>query len=236
MPDAFTDGFFLWLEASGIKVPEVAKQLNKEPQTVYNSRSKGIPKAQYVACTSVMEAHRKPSLEDINDRLTMYPSRDQFRNWNKAANAEGKLIEDWALDGLDAMAAEYFGEAQEPSDIVEFPFVGAAAAGQPVEAPRDGALEVASSLSPDNHVIYEICGDSGLPEFKDGEKWLVETFPGETRTAKKGKPAIFRDAQGAYLKIYDGYNKPLRSVNPKSDDVVPLEGMKLVGYPVQRVD
>jgi hypothetical protein len=152
----------------------------------------------------------------------------------EAARSAGYLkIEDLYHDAVMDYCDELL--ATDPVPVSEFPFPGSVAAGQPVEPERAETLKVASDLSPDNHAVFEINGESGGDEFKDGERWLVEIFPGEARTAKKGKPAVFRDKDGAYLKIYQGKGLPLRSVDPNHPDVVPSDGMELVGYPVERV-
>ena len=69
----------------------------------------------------------------------------------------------------------------------------------------------------------------------DGERWLV-SIEKKGMTPKKGKPAVFRDAQGCYLKLYEGGKNPFRSVNPDFPDVHPGDGLELVGYPVERAE
>ena len=97
------------MEAEGLKPKDLAPELNKEVQTIFNWKSKGVPKAQWVACEAVMERHHArntgaPGGED--PVFVIKPSYEQFQNWNRAALDAGKLIEDWAMDGLDAIAEE----------------------------------------------------------------------------------------------------------------------------------
>lgn len=116
-----------------------------------------------------------------------------------------------------------------------FPYYGPMAAGQPVESQLEGeTFKAASKLDPSTHAIFEVCGQSGEPQFMDGEKWIVELSM-QSYTAKKGKPAVFKDSNGCYLKIYNGKQAPFSSVNPNFPDVTPGDSLSLVGYPVERI-
>ena len=105
--DFFTEKFFTWMDSAGLKPKDLAPELHKKVQTILNWRSKGVPTSQLVACEAVMQRYIDQATEDGSDQEQVFvikPSYKQFRNWNRAANNEGKLMEDWALDGLDAMA------------------------------------------------------------------------------------------------------------------------------------
>jgi hypothetical protein len=48
-----------------------------------------------------------PESLEIRQNLVLRPTPEQFDIWNDAALAEGKRISDWALSGLDRLAAEH---------------------------------------------------------------------------------------------------------------------------------
>ena len=125
----------------------------------------------------------------------------------------------------------------EPDNVQEFPFFGCMAAGQPVESQIVGEkLSVSSDLDPTTHAIFEVNGESGGDKYPDGSRWLVELVKnGENWTAKKGKPAVFCDENGCYLKIYNGGKVPFASVDPNHPDLYPGENLRLVGYPIQMI-
>ncbi len=189
---------------------------NEEDKPAKPRRAKGQTQTSISMSRSVLERARKAAESD----------RRSFSQWLEMLLEEHFQAEDGAQESAQV--------ADSPPNLIEFPFIGSVAAGEPVEAERNEVLQISSDLSPDNHVIVEINGRSGEPKFMDGDRWLVEIFPGEPRTAKQGKPAVFRDKNGTYLKIYDG--KSLRSVNPDFPDVEPSDGFELVGYPIERVD
>ena len=85
----------------------VGKALDVSPQTIRNWRASGIPKRRYHAVRRLMREWDFSINAQIGPRLSIPASDKQFRAWNAAALAEGKLIEDWARDGLDLLAQEH---------------------------------------------------------------------------------------------------------------------------------
>ena len=249
--DSYTKRFKSWMEERGLTSESLAPLINRSKGTVENWRSQRVPDRARVELSAFMEhydADKAAALEKL-DKIALEIPNDRFERWNQAALDEGLLIKDWMVKALneaakaefsnvadfpiaDETAAEYQSGPDHIGTFTEFRFVGSVAAGQPVEALRDETLSIESGLSPENHVIIEINGESGGDEFPDGSRWLVETFPGEARTARKGKPAVFQDSQGCYLKVFKGRDKPLVSVDPSHDDVIPSDGLELVGYPI----
>jgi len=113
---------------------------------------------------------------------------------------------------------------------------GDMAAGQPAVNETVGeTISIRSLLDPAYHVVFEVNGQSAEPEYMDGDRWLVDIRK-KGFTPKKGVPAVFSDTNGCYLKIYQGGNKPFRSVNPDHPDLEAGDMLELVGYPVEKVE
>ena len=106
--DPFTEKFFAWMDSAELKPKDIAPELNKQVQTIFNWRSKGVPKSQWVACEAVMERHHSAGKGGADEKTVFIvkPSYDQFQNWNRAALEVGKVMEEWAITGLDALADE----------------------------------------------------------------------------------------------------------------------------------
>lgn len=99
--------FAAWLDVRGLSPAEGAALFGISEQNIYNWRStRGVPpsKAEWVLKT--MTEYEKLSVGTLPNRVILEPTRDQFRAWGKAALAAGKLIDDWAAETLDDVAAE----------------------------------------------------------------------------------------------------------------------------------
>lgn len=101
-----------WMDAQKLKVSAVAQRFGISEQTAFNWRSNGVPKSRQDFVSRIIAEWASGSA--IGPRLSVQATDEQFRAWNRAALDEGKIIEDWARDGLDAMAKEYFGNPQLP--------------------------------------------------------------------------------------------------------------------------
>lgn len=106
MSDEFTQAFFSYVDRH-LSRNEVAEALGNSPKTISSWRSIGIPSGKVYACKHLIESHRQRTTEPTNI-IVMRPSYEQFQSWNRAALESGQTIEDWAFDGLEAMAAEHF--------------------------------------------------------------------------------------------------------------------------------
>ena len=121
----------------------------------------------------------------------------------------------------------------DPAPVFHLPFLGAVAAGQPVEAPRiDEELPVAKAYPP-HHFIVEINGQSMEPEFLDGDRWIVDGR--EKYTPRHGAVCVVSDGSGSYLKRWDGKRRVFLSINPAFGEIMPEEGTSLQGYPVAKL-
>lgn len=109
MEKNFSALFFSWMESNDFSARDVAKSLNKEAQTVFNWRTKGVPKSQVFACQSLMDQkEQEKKSEVVKNTLVLHPTYAQFSRWNKAALDAGMTIEDWAFHGMEIMADQYF--------------------------------------------------------------------------------------------------------------------------------
>jgi len=115
----------------------------------------------------------------------------------------------------------------------ELPFLGAVAAGRPLDATLTGETLPVGKKYPAGHFIVEISGDSGKPTFHDGERWIIDGR--DCFTPKQGKPCIVSDESGSYLKKWNRKLGVFESINPEHADVSPGEAAKLQGYPVEKL-
>ena len=101
------------MSAKRLKAKDVCGPLKVGEQTIYNWSNIGIPKRRWSDVDELMATWRDdgsvaPPTTGLDQPLIITPHRDQFRAWNRAALAEGMLVEDWAIKGLDRLAEEYF--------------------------------------------------------------------------------------------------------------------------------
>ena len=110
MSDKFTETFFAWAATNGIDRNQIAEATGNSAQTISKWRSIGIPKGKQLGCQSLIDQHKLDAYKEIRHSIPLQPSHAQFRRWNQAALDQGKLIEDWAFNGLDLLADEHFRE------------------------------------------------------------------------------------------------------------------------------
>jgi len=109
MSNDFTDTFFAWSDSNGITRDQIAEATGNSPKTISTWRSIGIPKGKRLGCQSLIDQHHSiTQLQDERSNIQFKPSHSQFKRWNQAALDQGKLIEDWAFEGLEQMAEEHF--------------------------------------------------------------------------------------------------------------------------------
>lgn len=108
MTTKFTEQFFQWAEAHGITREDIAAETGNSKQTVSKWRSIGIPKGKEFGLRSFMQRQLRSDVESIRAKMVLHPTHEQFTRWNKAALHARKTIEDWAFEGLEEMADEYY--------------------------------------------------------------------------------------------------------------------------------
>ena len=109
MEESFSALFFSWMESNNFSARDVATSLNKKAQTVFNWRTKGVPKSQVFACQSLMDKkEQEKKTESVKNTLVLHPTYAQFSRWNRAALESGMTIENWAFNGMEMMADQYF--------------------------------------------------------------------------------------------------------------------------------
>lgn len=99
------------MDARGLKAEEIAPKFDVSPQTISHWRSQGVPERRKAMATYVMStwsAAEAPA-PGLRQTLILQPTPEQFRAWNLAAISQDppQLMEDWAVHGLDEMAAEW---------------------------------------------------------------------------------------------------------------------------------
>lgn len=102
-----------WLAEKTARSPSSIRT-SLAPAAAEKNRSKHLQKA----LSEAIEQEEQRQSEAITDlraqNLVISASPSQFRAWNSASLAAGKLIEDWARDGLDRMAAKAKSQAAHP--------------------------------------------------------------------------------------------------------------------------
>lgn len=240
--DDITERFFQWRRNSPVSDEEIAEAFgHSNPRTFLNWQTSGIPKGKQGTALGLMATE---SLEDSISHIRVPFTDEQLERTHRAASLVASDFQEFCQNAITAQVMKTLNEPsiallerETEGTIIrlDYRFVGSMAAGEPVESQTEGeTLAADSDLDPASHVIYEVNGQSAEPQFMDGERWLVDISK-KGKTAKKGVPAVFRDSQGCYLKIYQGGKTPFRSVNPDFADVEPSDSLELVGYPVERV-
>lgn len=108
MSNNFTDIFFTWSCSNGITRDQIAKATGNSPKTISTWRSIGIPKGKQLCCQSLIDQHKLQVFQELRNSIQLQPTHAQFKRWNQAALDNGKLIEDWAFEGLEELANHHF--------------------------------------------------------------------------------------------------------------------------------
>lgn len=108
--DDFTKQFVEWMDTHNLSPKDISVALGAEIQTIRQWRSLGVPRRRVPHLTIFMKNWGKfadaPVSGSQSQPLTLYPSTAQFRRWGDAAAARGKNVLDWAMEELEAAAAE----------------------------------------------------------------------------------------------------------------------------------
>ena len=202
-------------------------------------------------------------IKPLGHRVFMEPSEKQFDRWMQAVYAKpGRNFDDWAKQGLDAMADRDLGALatagpalaplpdalSTPEPILplsHIPFFGLVAAGTPAGA-LDDMLDESAAVPgtwPANAFALRVSGRSMEPDYPDGSTIVCRPLkPGEYPT--KGQDVISSDADGVYFKRL-AYTKDgpkgdtprkaiphLVSINPEFPEVVPAADCPIVAIVV----
>lgn len=115
--------FRKWMDARKLTAAEVGEALGVSAQTVRIWRSQGIPPRREPHVAKLMEEWetRQRAAAELG-KLILRPSEDQFRRWNRASitGPRPQTVEDWAMDALEAAAAEDL-EAESGLKVAEEP-------------------------------------------------------------------------------------------------------------------
>ena len=98
--------FLRWMNSKKLKSEAVCVRFGASLQTIRHWRSKGVPKSRQEFVLNTIAGWDTGSTG--GPTLYIYASKQQFRAWSEAARDEKKILEDWAMEGLDEMAKEYF--------------------------------------------------------------------------------------------------------------------------------
>ena len=96
--------FRAWMDDHKLRAEVVGRALDVSPQTIRNWRADAIPPRRHEAVLRVMREWDVNPMTQVGSRLSIQATDEQFRSWNKAALDAGKLIEEWAREGLDGLA------------------------------------------------------------------------------------------------------------------------------------
>ncbi len=99
-----TDQFKAWMDERKLSAEQVGERLHVSPQTVRNWRAAEIPPRRQEQIRNLMSQWDDGQI----DRIVLTPRPEQFDDWNRAANREGKTIREWVTTSLDTLAAEQF--------------------------------------------------------------------------------------------------------------------------------
>lgn len=105
--DPFSVSFKRWMDSHKLTSAGAAEALHVSAQTIRHWRSQGVPNRKRSQVLQWMETYNPlaKEIEELRQQtLLIRASQEQFTNWNHAALREGKIMEDWARDGLETMA------------------------------------------------------------------------------------------------------------------------------------
>lgn len=133
--------FAEWMDENHVSIEEAAALFGSSIQTIYKWRStRGVPEKKDEWVTRIMQGYVTARKNELPDRLTLEPSKEEFDSWNRAALKSGKIVREWAMDALTELAEEESGlysarHAEVP--LVREDSTGSGYAPNPVESQED---------------------------------------------------------------------------------------------------
>ena len=94
------------MDSENISSEAVGKDFGVGVQTIRNWRSAGIPKRRVEFVRLKIFEFSAQKRELAEQTLVLELTNEQFDQWNQAALAEGLIIRDWAIKGLDELAKQ----------------------------------------------------------------------------------------------------------------------------------
>ncbi len=126
-----------FLKREKLKASHIAPRFGVSEQTIHHWTSKGVPKTRLdFVLRTIADWHTSGG---IGPRLVVNATEEQFNRWTRAwRDSPYDTIEQWAAQGLDDIAAEYFGPksipdpeilsvskvADDPTDLPNLPRLG----------------------------------------------------------------------------------------------------------------
>ncbi len=104
------NSFRSWMDGLKLKSPAVASRFGVTEQTIRHWRSQGVPPNRQDFVSRIISDWDKTPTTGIPIRV--FATDEQFDAWSQAALADGKVLKDWATDGLDLLAREHFANPQ----------------------------------------------------------------------------------------------------------------------------
>lgn len=99
--------FAEWLDKTAMPLNEAAGLFGTSEQTIYKWRSvRGVPPSKSEWVRKVMAEHDSNEIQSLPNRIILEPTREQWREWGKAALGSGMLLDEWAVEALDKAAVE----------------------------------------------------------------------------------------------------------------------------------
>lgn len=105
--DDLSTTFRQWMDDEKLTAADVAHHLSVSEQTIHNWRSAGIPPRRQPHVRAFMAKHHTRREKPFGNSITVHITDTQFDSWNRAAMREQKTILEWAVQGLDELAAEH---------------------------------------------------------------------------------------------------------------------------------
>ncbi len=143
--DSFSQEFKDWMDQRGLSPDDVSEGLKKEAGTIKQWRSRGIPKRESVRShvREFMTSYAAEQAEALRNSgaLTLEVDMETFNSWNRAALDAGQIMEDWAIEGLDALARQTL-----PPSILRAAEDPAAYLGKELQTAEDIAEEAADLI------------------------------------------------------------------------------------------
>lgn len=96
------------MDSRNLKPSDIAAELQIEEQTLRNWRSAGVPLRRQEFVRLFMERwdEEHEIRPPAKGAFTLQVDQETFDHWNELALGEGKILTQWAIDSLNALAQE----------------------------------------------------------------------------------------------------------------------------------
>lgn len=232
----------------GLKQQEVAKQLGLKANTISNwEQGRTEPDIDtFVKLCDIYKIDCAALLADVyafkrigsDISLQEYDNIKQYRNLDKQGRLHVDTVLGWETERIKELSRQHKQDTKTQKEVPPFRIIqyyqrlASAGKGEYLfdDIPTDTIKVKDTPVSCKADFVIGVNGDSMEPDYYDGEKVFVE----KTADLEIGEVGIFVQGENCYIKEL-GKNR-LVSRNKKCLDVIPTEGVRIVGKVLGKVE